>query len=149
MKFHPKQPDAQRMKERKTQETKASVNQFVKSIPDKQKREDCAAITKLMRSATNQTPKMWGDAIIGFGKHNYRYANRKPADICRVGFAPRSRSFAFYLSDFPGREKLLEKMGKHRFSGGCLHITKLADVDPDILATIIENAYETSPETAP
>ncbi|NKB99357.1 MAG: DUF1801 domain-containing protein [Pseudomonadales bacterium] len=137
------------MKERKTQETKASVSQFVKSISDKQKREDCAAITKLMRSATKQTPKMWGDAIIGFGRHNYRYANGKPADICRVGFAPRSRSFAFYLSDFPDRAKLLGKMGKHHFSGGCLHITKLADVDPEILTTIIESAYEATPETAP
>ena len=125
----------------KTQETNASVDEFIDSIEQAPKREDCRAIAKLMQSATGQKPKMWGTHIIGFGKHHYTYANGKPGEICNVGFAPRSRSFALYLSNFPGREKLLNRLGKHRFSGGCLHVVKLADIDEKVLADIVQKAY--------
>nr|WP_309709071.1 DUF1801 domain-containing protein [Armatimonas sp.] len=32
---------------------------------------------------------------------------------------------------------LLEKLGKHTLSGGCLHIKKLADVDLEVLKELI------------
>ena len=126
----------------KTVQNKASVSKFIASISEEQKRKDGRKIVKLMRSATNDKPMMWGDSIVGFGKSYYTYANGKPGEICNVGFAPRSRSFAFYLSNFPGREKLIAKLGKHKFSGGCLHVAKLSDVDETVLETIISRAYK-------
>ncbi len=126
----------------KTVQNKASVSKFIASLPEEQKRKDGRKIVRLMKSATQDKPMMRGDTIVGFGKHHYTYANGKPGEICNVGFAPRSRSFAFYLSDFPGREKLLAKLGKHKFSGGCLHVSKLADVDEDVLVTIVSKAYK-------
>ena len=91
---------------------------------------------------------MWGDRIIGFGKHHYEYANGKPAEICNVGFAPRSRSFAFYMKDFPERKTLIAKLGKHKFSGGCLHIAKLDNIDEAVLKTIVQKAFIAGAETA-
>ena len=127
---------------RKTIETKASVAQFIQSLPEPEKRQDCRALVKLMTSATGQKPKMWGDRIIGFGKHHYKYANGTPAEICNVGFAPRARTFAFYMARFPGYDQLLANLGKHKFSGGCLHISKLQHIDMAVLETIVKHAYK-------
>lgn len=131
------------MAKRKTHQTNASVDAFIDAIKDETKREDCRAITTLMKSATGQEPKMWGTSIIGFGTHHYLYANGKPAEICKVGFAPRAKSFAFYLPNFPELSDLVGKIGKYRYCGNCLHISKLADVDKKIMSQIVKMAYST------
>lgn len=82
-----------------------------------------------------------GCHIVGFGKRHYDYANGKPGEICKVGFALRSKSFAIYLLDYPEHDFLITKLGKHEYSGGCLHITRLADVQAEILAQMIEKAF--------
>jgi len=128
-------------RERKTNESDASVDKFIDSIADKARRDDCRAITGLMRAATGKEPKMWGSSIIGFGKHHYEYANGKPAEICKVGFAPRARSFAFYLPRYPEHAQLIPQLGKHRYSGGCLHLTRLADVDTRVLKKMVSKAF--------
>jgi hypothetical protein len=136
------------MAKRKTIQTDDSVEDFIDSIEDEARRNDCREITKLMAAATGAEPRMWGTGIVGFGKHHYTYANGKPADICKVGFAPRARSFAFYLPKYPEHASLIENLGKHKYSGGCLHVTRLADVDTGVLRRMISAAYRTS-DTGP
>jgi hypothetical protein len=136
------------MAKRKTNQTDDSVEAFIHSIEDESKREDCRAITKLMAAATGEEPKMWGTSIIGFGKHHYQYANGKPAEICKVGFAPRARSFSFYLPKYPEHASLIKKLGKHKYSGGCLHVTRLVDVDVDVLQRMVKSAFRT-PDSGP
>ena len=131
------------MVKRKTNQNDGSVDEFIDSIKDETKREDCRAITKLMAKATGQEPKMWGTSIIGYGKHHYKYANGKTGEICKVGFAPRARSFSFYLPKYPEHASLIPRLGKHKYSGGCLHISRLADVDVKILRRMIKSAYGT------
>ena len=131
------------MAKRKTNQTNDSVNEFIDSIEDESKRKDCRAITMLMAAATGEEPKMWGTSIVGFGKRHYQYANGKPAEICRVGFSPRARSFSFYLPKYPEHAPLIKRLGKHKYSGGCLHVTRLSDVDANVLARMIERAFRT------
>jgi hypothetical protein len=126
----------------KTVETDASVDAFIATIKDETKRADCKAITKLFASATRTKPMMWGSAIIGCGKHHYQYADGKPGEICKVGFSPRARSFAFYLPKYPEHAALIKQLGKHKYSGGCLHVAKLADVDAKVLATMVKKAFK-------
>lgn len=64
-------------------------------------------------------------ASVGFGTRHYFYANGKPAELCKVGFAPLARSFAFYLPKFKQHATLVGKLGRHKYSGGCLHLTSL------------------------
>jgi hypothetical protein len=125
----------------KTIETNSSVDGFIDTIEDESKRQDCRALTKVMAAATGVEPKMWGASIVGFGKRHYQYANGKPGEICKVGFAPRSKSFAIYLPEYPEHASLIKKLGKHKYSGGCLHITRLADVQLEILTRMIERAF--------
>ncbi len=51
----------------KTKATTASVDDFLNTIEDEQKRADCFTIRKLMEQATKAPAKLWGPAIIGFG----------------------------------------------------------------------------------
>jgi 3-oxoacyl-[acyl-carrier protein] reductase len=47
-----------------------------------------------------------GTSIVGFGKRHYTYADGKPAELCKVGFARRARSFAVYLPKYPEHAQL-------------------------------------------
>lgn len=127
----------------KTTQNNDSVTAFLDSIEEPARRDDAHAISKLMARATGETPTMWGNAIVGFGKRHYQYANGKPGEICKVGFSPRAKSFAFYLPSYPEHATLVQKLGKHKYSGGCLHVTRLADVDAKVLAQIVKSAFRT------
>ena len=131
------------MAKRKTNESDDSVSEVIDSIKDESKRDDGRAITKLMMAATGEIPKMWGTSIVGFGKRHYLYANGKPGEICKVGFSPRAKSFSFYLPQYPEHASLIRKLGKHKYSGGCLHVTRLSDVDTKILALMVKSAFLT------
>ena len=56
------------------------------------------------------------------------------------GFSPRKGSLVIYAAEGPDRRALLKKLGKHK--GGdrqCLYINKLADVDLEVLETLIRS----------
>jgi Domain of unknown function (DU1801) len=126
------------MYEQKTKPTKLSVKSFVEKVAEAQVREDCQTLIRLMKKITGSEPKMWGPAIIGFGHYHYKYASGHEGDICMVGFSPRKQNISLYvLAGFPGQEKLLEKIGKHKAGKGCLYIKKMEDIDPDILEKLI------------
>jgi hypothetical protein len=122
----------------KTTETKKSVTQFIKSIPDKVKQQDSHRIIDLMQKATGYPPKMWGPSIIGFGNSHYKYESGHEGDMPLVGFSPRSTAIVFYLSgNFKGREQMLEKLGKHKTGKGCVYVKMLEDIDIKVLEKMI------------
>ena len=55
------------MAENKTRPTQQSVQPFIKSIDDEQKRADSMAVMKMKQQITTEKPKMWGQSIVGFG----------------------------------------------------------------------------------
>lgn len=84
------------MPELKTKVNKASVEKFLGSIEDQQKREDCFVISKMMEKATKSKAEMWGAAIVGFGRMTYTYANGKEGGWMQIGFSPRKGYIALY-----------------------------------------------------
>jgi hypothetical protein len=46
------------------------------------------------------------------------------------------------MEGFDEYKQLLGKLGKHKTGVSCLYINKLADVDIDVLRTIIEKSYQ-------
>ena len=126
------------MAENKTKVTEVSVESYLAAIPDEARRKDCEALAKLMSKATKQKPKMWGTSIVGFGSYHYRYESGREGDSCVTGFSSRKGDISLYLvADFPGREELLAKLGKHKTGGGCLYIRTLGDVDLKVLEQVI------------
>ena len=55
------------MADNKTQPTKLSVAAFIDGLTDQTRKADAKALVKLMQSATDEKPTMWGPSIIGFG----------------------------------------------------------------------------------
>ena len=126
------------MNELKTKPGEASVEAFLHAIEDAQKREDAFAVLELMRNTTGQEPKMWGNAIIGFGSYHYRYVSGREGDWMLVAFSPRKQNLTLYLTGgLEPHAALLAKLGKHTRGKGCIHIKKLADIDLEVLTELI------------
>ena len=66
---------------------------------------------------------MWGPSIIGFGTYHYTYTSGREGDMPLACFSPRKAAVVLYqLTKSSGSQPLLQKLGKHTTSGGCLHI---------------------------
>src|SRR4030067_1019053 len=103
------------MAELKTKQNDQSVDEFLKAIPDERRRRDCFSVLELMKKATGEEPKMWGEAIVGFGAYHYKYASGREGDWPLTGFSPRKQNLTLYImSGFEGYNDLLNKFGKHK-----------------------------------
>jgi hypothetical protein len=128
------------MAELKTKKTELSVDKFINSIKDEQKRKDSFAIVEMMKKATKSEPKMWGSAIIGFGDHVLKYENGRELDWFKIGFSPRKANLTLYIGGAAEKQKAsFAKLGKYKTSGGCVYLNKLENVDVKVLKSIIEN----------
>ena len=130
--------------ELKTKVNAASVEGFLNSVTNEQKREDCFEILKLMKQVTTETPKMWGSSIVGFGSYHYKGTSGREGDWMLTGFSPRKQNLTLYLmGGFDLHKELLRKLGKHKISVGCLYIKKLADVDRKVLKELVAESVKT------
>ena len=139
------------MAELKTQENNASVEDYINGIGDEKVIADCNTLVNLMEKATGAPAKMWGDKIIGFGKYQYKSAaTGKGGDWFVMGFAPRKAGLALYLMSgyTPEVKDCLTRLGKHKLSGSCIHITKLINVDVKVLEEMINEAAKVGPKYA-
>jgi hypothetical protein len=125
----------------KTKETDASVEDFINSVKDDQKRKDSLTILKLMKKASKEKPKMWGSSIIGFGNITSKSPRTgREVDWFKIGFSPRKASISLYLMSGLKKHAVdLKKLGKHKTGVGCLYINKLEDVDMKVLERMINN----------
>ena len=138
------------MTEAKTKLTERSVDSFIVTIEDDKVRADCYTIVNLMEKVTGEKPKMWGPAIIGFGKYTYKYESGRSGEICMTGFSPRKANITLYvLAGFPGQAELLQSLGKHKSGKGCLYIKRLDDVDINVLESLIKESINFLKEKYP
>jgi len=126
----------------KTKQNTASVEGFIDSVPDEQKRKDSQVILKMMEKATKEQPKMWGTSLIGFGNKRFKSpATGREVDWFKIGFSPRKANLSLHLIlDLKKHADALKNLGKHKTGSGCLYINKLADVDIKILEKLIAAA---------
>jgi hypothetical protein len=125
-------------KANKTVETKDSVSAFLKKTKDEQKRKDCESLISIISKHTKMDAKMWGSAIIGFGSYHYVYESGREGDAPLVAFSPRASSIVLYMHAAKGETELLKKLGKHKLSGGCVHIKKLEDIDTKVALKLMD-----------
>ena len=130
------------MAEAKTKPTGESVNTFLDRVTTGDRRKDCAALVRLMRDAAKAPAKMWGSNIVGFGSYQMQYASGRTGDWPIVAFSPRKPHTTLYIYGFPDREALVDKLGKHRLSGSCLHIKRLSDVDLGVLKRLVTGSVK-------
>lgn len=125
----------------KTQQTNASVEDFINSVADtEQKRKDSFELLKLMQDFTGYEPKMWGPSIIGFGSYHYKSEkSRQEGDWPLVGFSPRKAAISLYVyTGSPKHEHLLKDLGKFKMGKACIYVKKLSDINQDALKKIMK-----------
>lgn len=121
----------------KTTATTNSVEAFLSKQPAAVA-DDCRRIMALMKKATGEEGRMWGPSIVGFGTYHYKYESGREGDFLITGFSPRKAAISLYLNaDLQQETARLEKLGKHKLSGGCLHVKDLAGVDMNVLEQLI------------
>ena len=107
----------------KTKERKTSVEKFLNSVKDEQKREDSFKILKMMKQISKAEPRMWGTSMIGFGNYHYKYASGREGDWFLTGFSPKKQNISLYMmADLSKYKDLLSKLGKYKTGKGCLYI---------------------------
>ena len=130
------------MSEVKTKENDGNVLAFLNSVENKKRKEDALAILELMSEITGETPKMWGNTIVGFGKYRYKYKSGREGDWPCVGFSPRKANMTLYImGGFANHEILLEQLGKYKIGKSCLYFSKLENLNLAILSDLISESY--------
>ncbi len=132
----------------KTRPTDVTVEDFLATLDDPATRADCSVLVALLERVTGEPAVMWGPSIIGFGSYHYRYASGREGDAAVVGFSPRVGKLSLYLNDGTDRHaEALGRLGPHAVTKACLHLKRLAGVDLDVLAEILQASYENTRDT--
>ncbi|NNM78223.1 DUF1801 domain-containing protein [Sphingomonas sp. ID1715] len=138
------------MAENKTKPTSVSVADFVNGAEPPQRRAEAQQLIEMMERISGEPATMWGPSIIGFGRYAYTYESGHSGEAPRIAFSPRKSALTLYLgSEYPARDELLAKLGKHKKGKGCLYITKLADVDAAVLEEMIAASWRERLERYP
>jgi hypothetical protein len=126
----------------KTRANDGDVRAFLAGIAEERRREDARRVTDMMAEVSGEEPVMWGPSIIGFGGSEYTNTTGTHAWF-RMGLSPRKANLSIYprgsLEDYQG---LLDRLGPHSTSKGCLYIKDLRAVDEAVLREIIVESWE-------
>ena len=123
----------------KTKPNAASVDDFLASITDENKRQDTYEIMGMMEEITGSSAKMWGTSIIGFGAYRYHYRSGRQGEWALSGVSPRARNVTVYIMPgFSNCQHLMSKLGKYKTGKSCLYLNKLEDVDRAVLYELIK-----------
>lgn len=126
------------MAEMKTRATDASMDAFLRYIPDDARRQDCLRRLEIMKRVTGDEPKLWGAGMVGLGSYHYRYESGREGDWFVTGFSPRKGDLTLYImAGFDRYAELLDRLGKFKTGKSCLYVKKLADVDEAVLTELI------------
>ena len=126
------------MAENKTKATDAAVTDFLATIEHPTRAADAQVLMDLFRRVTGFEPKMWGPTIIGFGQYHYVYDSGREGDCCATGFSPRKAAQSIYvMPGYNDYSEILSRLGKYKIGKACLYVTKLADIDLEVLEELI------------
>ena len=131
------------MAEIKTKPSDDDVTEFLNAVEPAVRRDDAFVLVDMMRRVTGAEPRLWGGSMVGFG--DWRYVSEKTGrtgDWFSVGFRPAKAKMSIYLTcDLDEHADALSKLGKHTRGVGCLYINKLADVDLNVLESMVERGF--------
>lgn len=122
----------------KTQPTRADVRAFLDAVDHPVRRADAQALDTIFREVTGWTPRMWGASIVGYGQYHYVYDSGREGDFLATGFSPRKANLSIYI--MPGYQDyadILARLGKHKLGKACLYVTRLDQIDRNVLRELI------------
>jgi len=131
------------MAKNKTESTDKSVDDFLQTVENEQKRKDSYELIALMEKLTGEQAKMWGPTIVGFGNYHYKYESGHEGNAPLVGFSPRKAALSLYVfTGLQEHEHLLENLGKFTMGKACIYAKKLADINLDTLTGLMNHSID-------
>lgn len=131
------------MSDMKTKQNDADVDAFLNSVENKKRVADARIILNMMIQITGKPAKMWGPSIIGFGNYEYNRKDGSAHQFCVTALSPRKAALTVYI--MPGFEPfddLMGKLGKYKNSVSCLYVTKLDNIDLEVLEELIKRSVD-------
>jgi hypothetical protein len=131
------------MAEAKTKPTDADVTAFLDAVPSDGRRAEGHAIRALMERVTGEPAVMWGPTMVGFGSRHYQ-GKSTSGEWPPLAFSPRKAALTIYgVHDGYGPpDPLLDSLGPHTTTKGCLYIKHLDAVDGAVLEQLVRQAWE-------
>lgn len=130
----------------KTQPTDFSVDEYIKSIENIQRREDAITLAEIIKSVTNTQPVMWGSSIVGFGTYHYVYDTGREGDTPAIGFSARKQALVIYgllhYDQNTENTTLVKSLGSFTHGKGCMYIKSLSNINQKILEQMVANAFK-------
>ena len=127
--------------ELKTVENDGDVDAFLDSVENPRRREDATKVVNMMKQVSGEPAKMWGDSIVGFGRYRYRRSDQSEHHFMLTGIAPRKSALVIYIMPgFSAYGDLMDRLGSHKHSVSCLYVTRLANVDFDVLTELVRRS---------
>jgi hypothetical protein len=125
----------------KTTPTRASVSAFLSKNASGQARADCDTLVEMLSRVTDEPPVLWGTSMVGFGSYHYVYPTGREGDWPLIAFSPRKQNLTVYFAPgFAPFASDLARLGPHKLGQACLYLRRLADVDLDVLDTIVHGS---------
>lgn len=122
------------------------VTAYINAIESSQRKDDILILVDLLARSTGEEPKMWGTSIISFGMYHYVHNSGREGDAPRIGLSNRKQAIVLYglhiADDSHPNHQLISQLGTHKTGKGCLYITKLEDIDTDVLERMVRNSLE-------
>jgi len=132
------------MAKNKTTENNLSVEDYINNITDEKRQKDVIELVKIFEETAGFPPKMWGEAIIGFGSYHYKYESGHEGDAPLAGLSNRVAQISLYVyQDIEDKENLFLQLGKVKTAKACIYIKKLEGINVEVLKKIITNSIKT------
>jgi hypothetical protein len=128
----------------KTKMTTVNVLEYIDTLESSSQKQDSLTLLHMLEEITKHPAKMWGPSIIGFDVYHYKSTrSSQEGDWPRIAFAARKGKMTLYCTHgLQEHTDLLEQLGPHSISVGCLYIKRLDDVDMKILKKILVASYK-------
>jgi hypothetical protein len=105
---------------------------------DPARRDEAERLLAIFAEVTGWQARLWGPAMVGFGRYAYRYASGQSGESFATGFSPRKAELSIYLmSQTDALLPLLARLGPHRMGKACLYLRRLDGVDEAVLRALI------------
>ena len=128
----------------KTRPTDADVTEFLDKVQHARRRDEGHRLREIMQRVTGEAGVMWGPSFVGFA--SVPLTNTTGTyDWPVVAFSPRKGALTLYGLNGEESEPLLEALGPHTLSVGCLYIKRLDAVDESVIEQLVAKAWAARP----
>lgn len=128
-----------------THPTEVTPAQFLDTLEGR-RAEEGRRLLEIFDEVTGEKAVMWGPTMIGYGSYHYRYASGREGNAFRLGFSPRRANLALYgVQQHPSAPELLEELGTHKVGVGCVWVTRLENIDLDVLRELAARSWSVDP----